>query len=102
VLGLLGFSWDRAQELFYKKAVNLNPYDEEMTFIGVKAYNVSLKAGYAAGAAASPQAKQVLLSRLKRLAGHPSPGRWNDRDKIDYVIALASAGVAKGVFDFDD
>jgi len=98
VTGLLGWQWPHVTSRLGRWGVlRINQFDEAINVIRVNAYNTSLKAGYVTGGRLAPDQKRAYLTTLRKLAGHPSAGAWTQRDQINFVIDLASAGLRSGL-----
>jgi hypothetical protein len=98
VMGLLGWSGSQVKYLFGRFGVlRIYQADEELNSIRVKAYNAALAAGYTAAKALPKAAQKEYLSKLRKLAGHPSAGNWTRNDQISFVIDLATTALKKGV-----
>lgn len=73
-----------------------------MDSIRVTAYNGGLKTGYRAGSALPAAAKKAYRITLRKLANRHDAGQWSKNEdqarlqQVDYVIALASAGLRHG------
>jgi hypothetical protein len=112
VCGLLKWSVHNTVNLFWDRAVQVNPYDEVIPSIQAKAHNSGLLKGRFAGIAQSDSVKKTYLRALHRLTTTSSAG-WSARSddwqevmrarqvQLSYVIDLASAARRYGVFKVD-
>ena len=91
VMGILGWEGRHVSSLFYRHGViRINQMDEEMNTIRVKNYNAALISGFLFGRALPEVLRKDFVRGLRKLAGHPSAGRWTRNNQISFVISLAS------------
>jgi hypothetical protein len=90
IVGLLGWKWRQAVDVFGRKFV-LHVYQrQELNEIRVLYYNVGLSLGYHHAATLTPEARQAYLKTVRKDSGAKA-GDWDRNDQISYVIALAAA-----------
>jgi hypothetical protein len=99
VCGILKWEWRHAVSRFGKfSAGQLNGFDESLSFLAANSYNDGLRAGFTHANLLEEDARKALLSRLKSLSPYSSPGNWDRRDQVAYVVELAAAGRRYNVF----
>lgn len=104
VMGILNWKWPTAAARFIAKRPYLNAMDQNAGQMEAAANNEGLFVGYCLGAAAPEEAKKRYRIALRRLARRTDDSAWSKNaiiarnQQIDYVIALAGAGVKHGVF----
>ncbi|MGI6419859.1 MAG: hypothetical protein ACOX1P_29845 [Thermoguttaceae bacterium] len=103
VTGILDWQWHHAASRFGRRYLRINAADEAMDSIRVTAYNGGLKTGFRAGSALPAAAKKAYRITLRKLANRQDAGQWSKNEdqarlqQVDYVIALATAGLRHGV-----
>jgi hypothetical protein len=99
VCGILKWEWSHATSRFGKYSAGpANPFDATLSVMAANSYNDGLKAGFTHANLLKEDARKALLYRLKSLSPHSSPGNWDRRDQVAYVVELAAAGRRHQVF----
>ena len=90
IMGMLGWKWSQVDELFVRKYVLQTYQRQELNDIRVVSYNLGLRLGYRYAASLSPAIRKGYLTACRKYSG-ATPGAWDKRDQINYVIDLAGA-----------
>ncbi len=87
IMGMLGWKWSQVDGLFVRHDVLPIYQRPELNDLRVLYYNVGLRGGYHYAATLSPPARKARLEACRKYSG-ATPGAWNRRDQINYVIDL--------------
>jgi hypothetical protein len=90
IMGMLGWKWYQVDDLFVRHYVLQIYQRQELNDSRVLSYNIGLRLGYHHAAKLSPATRKGYLTVTRKISG-ATPGAWNRRDQIDYVIDLAGA-----------
>jgi hypothetical protein len=89
-MGLLGWKWRQAVDLFARRYVIQVYRRQDLNQIRVTYYNLGLSVGYHHVAALSTPARRAYLTAAKK-DSKARAGQWTRDDQVSYVIALATA-----------
>jgi hypothetical protein len=90
IMGLLGWKWRQAADLFGRQYV-LHVYQRpELNELRTLHYNLGLSLGYHHAATLTPEARHAYLKTARKDSGAKA-GDWDRNDQVSYVIALAAA-----------
>jgi hypothetical protein len=90
ILGMLGWKLSTAERLFLRRYVLQIYQRQDLNNIRVASYNLGLRLSYHRAAQLSAGQRKAYLKACRKWSD-ASPGAWNERDQINYVIDLAGA-----------
>lgn len=102
--GVLNWKWPMAASRFIARRPYLNAMDQNAGQMEAAANNEGLFVGFCLGAAAPDEAKKRYRIALRRLARRTDDAAWSRNaerarnEQIDYLVALAGAGLRHGLF----
>ncbi|MBL8896267.1 MAG: hypothetical protein JNM84_01505 [Planctomycetes bacterium] len=103
VMGVLDWKWTTAAERFGLRYAYFNPMDPTAGRMEAQANNEGLFFGFCTGLPIPADRKKEYRKALRHLAGRSDDAPWSTRpdvarlQQIDYVSALAGAGVKSGL-----